>query len=354
MRHELILFLALPFFLFGSQIVRAQADGSGGRNMSSAAAEIAAAARGWIATLDEAQRRAACFAFEDEERFDWHYFPRRREGLALMDMSAGQQEAARALIRATLSKQGAMKVEAIMALEAVLAEIEGGRSSFRDPENYAFTMFGEPGETPWGWRVEGHHLSVNITVTAADSIAATPAFTGTHPARIPSGQHEGERIQKDEYFLALDLAQSLDEKQREAAVLQDRSLGNIVTGPGRADALKEPQGLPVSTLSEEQRGLLLRLVATYIGLARDEVGARYMDLVREGLDETRFAWAGGMQEGEAFYYRVHGPRVLIEFDNTQNNANHIHSLWRDPADDFGRDSLREHYERAGAAHGHRH
>lgn len=288
MRHDLILLLALPLFVLSVRVAWAQADRPGG-GPAGPAAEIAQAAKAWVESLNDGQREVAQFAFDAEERFDWHYVPRRRDGLAVKDMSGPQQDAARRLIRATLSQQGAVKVEAIMALESVLAEIESGRSSFRDPENFAFTLFGEAGSPPWGWRVEGHHLSVNVAVAPDGTITITPTFTGTNPARIPSGPREGERIQKDEYFLALELAQSLDAAQREAAVLQERSLGNIVTGPGRGDALKAPQGVPVSDLTEDQRALLMRLVETYVGLARDEVGARYMDLIREGLDETRFA-----------------------------------------------------------------
>jgi len=353
MRVDLVLILALPVIAFAHMSVFAQADRAGGNVLARAETEMAAAARNWASLLDKGQSRQALFEFNDDERFNWHYIPRNRQGLALRDMTAEQNQAARNLIKATLSQQGATKVEAIMALEAVLREVEGSSSGFRDPENYAFSLFGEPGTPPWGWRVEGHHLSINVTNAASGDISITPTFTGTNPARIPLGPRTGERIQKDEYFLALELAVSLDEGQRGKAVLGERSLGNIVTGPGRADALKQPEGLAVGDLSAEQKDLLLRLVATYVGLARDEVGERYMDLVHGGLGETRFAWAGGMSEGEAFYYRVHGPRILIEFDNTQNNANHIHAVWRDPLDDFGRDTLKEHYDSAGPGHGHR-
>lgn len=354
MRFDLVLIFALPFLVFAHAGSFAQSDKPGSGGTTSVQSGIAMAARNWLTALDETQARAAQFAFDDDERFDWHFVPRHRDGLALKDMSGEQQGRALDLVRATLSQKGSEKVEAIMALESILKDIEGSSTGFRDPKNYAFTLFGDPGTYPWGWRVEGHHLSINVTLAKDGSISLTPAFTGTNPARIPVGERTGERIQKDEYFIALELAQSLDGAQRSQAVLQERSLGNIVTGPGRGDALNQPEGLLVPDLSGKQQELLVRLIATYVGLARDEIGARYMDLARNGLSETRFAWAGGMEEGTAFYYRIHGLRILIEFDNTQNNANHIHAIWRDPVDDFGRDTLREHYEKAGKGHGHRH
>jgi hypothetical protein len=310
---------------------------------------MATAASAWLGSLGAT--KGAQFPFADDARRDWHYVPRSRPGVALRDMTAPQHAAATALLRAGLSAKGAERAEAIMALESVLADVEGSSRRFRDPANYAFVVFGTPGVVPWGWRVEGHHLSINLTVAAAGHAAFTPLFTGTSPARIPSGPRQGERIQKLEVDLGLDLVQSLDARQLAAATLQARSLGDIVSGPGRAGALATPQGLPVSELTAPQQAKLLQLVETYVGLARDEFGRPYMDLVRSGLGTTRFAWAGGQRLGTAFYYRIHGPRVLIELDNTQEGGNHVHSVWRDPVNDFGRDDLREHYRAAPHRHG---
>ena len=315
-------------------------------------AEIAAAATAWLKEL-AGQAASATFPFADEERFDWHYVPGSRRGVTFGAMTVSQRRAAGALLRSTLSAPGARKAEAVMALEAVLAEVEGSSTSYRDPEKYYVSVFGEPGVHPWGWRLEGHHLSVNVTVAAPGEVSVTPTFLGTNPARIPRGPRAGERIQKDEYHLALELAGGLDAAQRKGALLGGRSLGEVVAGPGRGDALTAPEGLPVTTLAPAQQALLMRLISAYVGLARDDIGRPYMDLVKDGWDRTRFAWAGGMQEGQAFYYRIHGPRLLIEFDNTQNSANHIHSLWRDPQNDFGRDDLKRHYKGAPLSHGHR-
>ena len=313
-------------------------------------AAMAEAANAWLVEMGT-KREKGMFAFTDDERFDWHFTPRFREGVVLRDMTAAQRAATKTLMRSTLSSPGILKEEAIMALEGILAEIEGSSLSYRDPEKYFISIFGAPGTYPWGWRLEGHHLSINVA--AAGEVSVTPTFLGTNPARVPSGPRKGLQVQYDEYILALRLARSLNDAQRGQALLGDRSLGETVAGPGRGDALAKPEGLPVASMAAAQQKLLTQLIAAYVGIARDEIGRPYMDLVRAGWAETRFAWAGPMAEGEAFYYRIHGPRILIEFDNSQGGGNHIHSLWRDPANDFGRDDLHRHYKGAPEAHGHK-
>lgn len=313
---------------------------------------MAAAARAWQQAMGD-KAPSATFAFTEDERFDWAYTPGYRKGVPIRDMTPPQRAAAAALMSSTLSAPGVAKAEAIMALEAVLAEVEGSSLDYRDPEKYFISVFGVPGRHPWGWRLEGHHLSVNVTVAAPGAVSLTPVFLGSNPAEIPGGPRKGERVQRDEYVLALRLARSLTEAQRDRALLKGRALGNVVAGPGRGDALAVREGLPADALSPPQQVLLADLIRTYVGLARDKIGRPYMDLVRAGWADTRIAWAGPMAEGRAFYYRIHGPRLLIEFDNSQNAANHIHSLWRDPANDFGRDDLHRHYKGAPEAHGHR-
>lgn len=315
--------------------------------MQDAAAVVAGmerAAHGWLAGLTASQQRVVCWAFDSEERGDWHYAPRRRHGLALRDMDAPQQAAARGLLATALSPAGDAKARAIMALETVLREIERGRGPERDPLNYAFTLFGLPGRFPWGWRVEGHHLIVNVTLAGPEQVRITPTFWGSNPARIPHGPQAGHRVMGREYHLGLELARSLTEAQRRLAVIGSRSLGNIVTERGRAQELRVPTGLSFADLDDGQRDLLMAIAAEHVGNAVDAIGRPYLDEVRRlGLDSLRLAWAGGMAEGQAFYYRLHHPRLLIELDCTQNDANHIHSVWRDPARDWGRDVLGEHY-----------
>jgi hypothetical protein len=228
-----------------------------------------------------------------------------------------------------------------MRLEAVLAEIEGSSLSYRNPEGYFVSIFGEPDVYPWGWRLEGHHLSINVTVSTANDISLTPLFTGTNPARPPAGAVVSRPIQYDEMILAARLIQTLTPEQARLAKME-RSPREIVTGPGRGDAIKESVGVPAGTLNVGQRDLLRNLISSYVGVVQDAFGQKYMSLIDAGLDKTVFAWAGEASERAAFYYRIHGPRILIEFDNTRG-GDHIHAIWRDPLDDFGRDTLREHY-----------
>jgi hypothetical protein len=258
-------------------------------------------------------------------------------------MTDQQQGAAHQLLSATLSDQGTAKARAIMALEEILRELEGDRGGRRDPVNYSFTVFGVPGTPPWGWRIEGHHLIVNVTAAPSGELAITPTFWGANPARIPVGDREGERTLEAEYNLGLELANTLTPSQRQEAVFSDRSVGNIVTERGQARALAAPTGLSCGDLGDHQRAVLTALVSAYVDNAAPAAAEAYRRSAVPDLAGLRLAWAGGMAEGEAFYYRLHGPRLLIEFDCTQDNANHIHSVWRDPQNDWGRDVLGVHY-----------
>lgn len=316
----------------------------------SPSARISRAARTWLDALTPDLGRTAVWPFADEERGNWHYAPRARAGVPLRAMTEPQQAAAHALLAATLSEQGLAKARGIMALESVLADLERDRGRHvRDPLNYSFTVFGDPTTAPWGWRVEGHHLVLNVTVAGPDSsgggapLAVTPTFWGANPARVPSGAREGERVLAEEYHLGLEIARSLDATQRSTGVLADRTPGNIITERGRAGALDAPAGLPGRDLREGQRRVLTRLLEAYVGNVSTDVLGAYRAAVLDSLDRVHLGWAGGMSEGEPFYYRLHGPAVLIEFDCTQDDANHVHSVWRAPGHDWGRDVLGEHY-----------
>jgi len=306
---------------------------------------LRAQAAAFLATLTAEQRRAARFAIDSPERVDWHYVPRARRGIALRSMDARQRAAAHALLRAALSDAGYRKATGIFALESVLRRIE--TFSFnRDPDNYAWTVFGAPEDAsgPWGFRVEGHHLSLNFAF-AAGGEAVTPSFLGANPARVPSGPLEGQRVLGAQEDLARELVRGFAPAHRAQAVIGARSLGDIVTGPGRGDALRTPAGLAIGEMDAPHRSLAERLIDEFLGNLRTELAEAQRARVRDaGLETVHFAWAGPLEPGRAHYFRLHGPRLLIEHDNTQNDANHVHSVWRDPARDFGLDVLAEHYK----------
>lgn len=305
----------------------------------------AQAAGVFLQTLAPEKRRRAMFPFDSPERFNWHYIPRRREGLPLKDMTTEERADAHLLLRSALSEAGYRKVVDIMRLEEVLRQTEFFPFS-RDPENYAFTVFSTAGAPfPLGWRVEGHHLSLNFTIVNDRHGAVTPAFMGAHPAEVRAGPLKGLRALAQEQDLAFELMRHLDPSQRRKVLLATRSLGDIVSGPGRSGELKLPVGLPLAEMTPAQRDGTMRLLQEYVRNMRDDIAEAQLRSVYEaGIDKLHFAWAGGPERGQAHYYRLHGPTLLIEYDNTRNDANHIHSVWHDLKNDFGVDLLRAHYE----------
>jgi Protein of unknown function (DUF3500) len=319
---------------------RALAEGSDG-----ARAALVAAATAFLGTLSAAERRRAVFAFDDRERLDWHYVPRRREGLALRDMPAPARAAAHELMKASLSAAGYAKAVNVIRLEDVLRQLETFGGLLRDPENYSVSVFGMPGTgAPWGWRFEGHHLSLNFSLVPSRPVAVTPTFLGANPAEVPKGPLKGLRTLAREQELGRALARSMDTPRRARMLIGDQSLGDIVSGPGRADRLGAPVGVPLGEMTGDQRGLAMSLIEEYARNMRADVAEEQLRRLRDaGLDRIHFAWAGSLEPGRAHYYRLHGPALLIEYDNTQNEANHIHSVWHDPVNDFGLDPLRAHY-----------
>lgn len=306
--------------------------------------EMAQAAEGFLGTLDASARAKAQLAFDAEERFNWHFVPRPRAGLPLKQMSEPQQQAAMRLLRAGLSEKGYTKTEAIRALETVLAEIEQNPVR-RDPELYYVTVFGQPApKGTWGWRFEGHHVSLNWTLVGGASIASTPQFFGSNPAEVRSGPKKGARALAAEEDLARALLGSLTESQRSRAVLSPAAPDDILTSNSRKAAMQEDRGVSYAELSEEQRGLLLAVIDEYASAQPRALAEGRVERLRAaGLEKIRFAWMGGLNRGERHYYRLQGPTFLIEYDNTQNDANHVHAVWRDFDGDFGVDLLEEHY-----------
>lgn len=315
-----------------------------------AACRMADAARRWLDSLDSSQCPQACFRFDSDERYVWDYRPVPRQGLALKDMDAAQGQGALALLDAGLSLRGAMRVRAIMALEPILGEIEraagAGNTLRRDPTLYWFAVFGQPGGAePWAWRVGGHHVAVHITVVDRDFVAVTPLFFGANPATVPHGPHAGLRTLAAEEDLARELLARLDAAQKAIAVVDPVAPADILTQNYRsADPNAVPVGLACAKLDSEQRDALVRLVRHYVERAAPEVAAvEWRKIEAAGLEAVTFAWAGPEARGQGHYYAVRGPRFLIEYDNTQNDANHIHSVWRDFSHDWGADLLAAHY-----------
>ena len=308
----------------------------------------AAAADRFLALLTTAQRSSATFSFDDENRTDWHYVPRRRVGLPLHAMDARQSGAAFALLGSGLSERGVSLARGVLELEGILRELEGGFwGPQRDPGRYHLAVFGQPADAqPWGWRFEGHHPSVNVTEPGPGAQVIAPLFIGANPAKVPSGPKQGLRLLAAEQDLAFALLASLDPAQRARAVIAKRTFGDIVTGNDPAVQGMPFAGLPASAMTAAQQRQLRGLLAVYARRMADGAAARQLARIdAAGFDRLHFAWAGAEQPDEPHYYRVHGPTLLVEFDNSQGNANHIHTVWRDLQNDFGGDLLRQHHAR---------
>lgn len=305
------------------------------------------AAGAFLSSLRPELRERVSLSFDDTNRLDWHYVPRARRGVSLKDMNEEERAAAHDLLRAGLSTRGYLKAVTVIALEDVLrrmAEARGRRADYRDPGLYFVTVFGDPGgEEPWGWRFEGHHLSLQFT-SAAGEVAVTPMFYGSNPARVREGPSAGLGVLVDEELLARRLLGSLDAAQREAGVRASDVPGDILLSPGAAvDRLDTNTGVAYADMSEAQRAIVESLLEVWTGnLEPGLAEAQSARMRAAGLDGVRFLWIGSDLPGRPHYYRLSGPSFVIEYDNTQDGANHIHTVWRDPERDFGADLLAEH------------
>ena len=302
------------------------------------------AASGFLDTLTPEQKSRATFPLSSDERENWHFVPIARKGLPLKDMEPKQRDAATNLLKTGLSKSGISKVETIRSLENVLKEIEKGSGPTRDSDAYFVSVFGTPDDKqPWGWRFEGHHFSVNFTLVG-EGVSASPAFYGSNPATVRI-EHpmKGVRALSGEEDAARALLNSLTDAQKSEAIIEKDAPNDILSFDKRKAEALAPGGLPAGKLTKAQKPLLRKLIAVYAGNMVPELAkARQKRIATAGEDKLVFAWAGSVEVGKRHYYRVQGPTALIEYDNTQNDANHIHSVWRDFDGDFGRDLLAEH------------
>ena len=320
--------------------------------------EMVEATNAFVSSLSVQQRNNGIYTFEDEERFNWHFIPRDRKGVPFRSMSDSQRAAAQNVLQTFFSAKGYQRAEAVRSLESVLAEIEVNGRFDRDPELYFLTIFGTPGlDSNWALRYEGHHLAYNWTFVSGMGIASSPQFFGSNPAEVRSGEKIGTRVLSVEEDLGRDLVSALSADQKKMAILDLEVPGDIFTAAEREITRLENSGISYSELNSRQKRMLIALIDELASMQSEVIAEARMASIRsEGLEDIKFAWIGGIERGDPHYYRVQGSGFLIEYDNTQNNANHIHLVWRDFTGDFGRDLIRMHYQAAangfGATHNH--
>jgi hypothetical protein len=299
----------------------------------------------FLAALDADQRAKATFPLETDERMNWHYIPKERKGLPLREMMPYQKHLASALLAAGLSQTGYIKAVTIMSLEDVLRIIENDSGERRNPEKYYFSIFGTPSDhAAWGFRVEGHHLSQNYTVVNGKVIDG-PSFFGANPAEVLQGPRKGLRTLAGEDDLGFELLHALDEPHQKVAIVDPTAYKDILTAASRKAALQgQPSGVSAAKMNTRQFDALMALLEEYAHNVPDDLADRRMEQINQAGRTIYFAWSGGINRGDPHYYRVQTTTFLIELDDTQDHANHIHSVWRDFNGDFGEDLLHEHYQ----------
>ena len=316
---------------------------------------MASAANAFVNSLSADQKSKAMFPFRSDERFHWNFIPSEmfpRNGLLLKDMNENQRKLVHDLLKSALSQRGYMTASSIMELESTLGDLErraresglSAESMVRDPLKYYVSIFGTPStKETWGWRVEGHHVSLHFTVINGNLVASSPTFFGSNPAEVREGPKKGLRILGDQEDAARDLVMSFNDAQKTKAIIQRVALDEIVTTNKLDINPLSPVGITANEMTPQQREMLMKVVNIYISKMADDIAAdRSAKVQKAGIDKIAFAWAGEAQRGKKHYYRIQGPTFLIEHDNTQNDGNHVHSVWRDFNGDFGRDLLREH------------
>jgi hypothetical protein len=339
---------------------------------------MAGAAGHFVESLDRMQAMGTVFKFDSPQRTAWHYFPEPgftdeygyvRNGITFHKMNPKQRHFAYGLLSSGLGRAGFGKAMNVMALEEIVRAIEDDHTGYRDADSFHFSVFGEPSLTgDWAWRVEGHHLSLHYLIKNGELVSASPTFFGANPHESPQGLHKGFRALSSEEDLARALIKSLDASQRKTAIFDKAAPYDIITmADDRAKLDGDPQGLAASEVSDKHYEQLLDLVAEYAYNMPPEVAARRMKMARETPREKLFfGWAGDIERAApqpikigskttenrhiaGNYYRIQSPEFLIEYANTQNQANHSHSVWREFDGDFGYDVMAAHYK--GDSHG---
>lgn len=314
------------------------------------AARVARAVDAFLGGLPDALRAKAQRDLADGERTQWHFVPGRYAGVELGALDDAQRARAHDVLRAFLSAKGYAKTAAIIDLENVLHDLEsaaGRDASHRDPGRYTLLIFGEPAaDGTYAVRFQGHHLSLQFVVHEGRVAGHTPRFLGTNPHEVQSGRRRGLRVLGAEEDLARALLLLLDDAQLAQAVIAETAPKDVLLGPGKPpSALGARRGLPWHAMNATQRGVLWRLIEEYANVWHGDFASVELERIRAaGLDELSFAWAGGRERAQGHYYRIHGNDFAIEYDNTQNGTNHVHTVWRDFKRDHGGDLLRRHLE----------
>lgn len=352
--------LGLLLFAFGLGHRLHSAESQSGTAATAQALRTTATA--FLGSLTPEQRKLALFAADDPERKDWSNLPHTihaRKGISLGELSPEQRVKAHQLLQAGLSSQGYLKASGIMQLDEVLLHLSGQDKQAKPMfglRYYWLSFLGEPAaDQPWGWQLDGHHLALNFSL-AGDRVAMTPQFMGSDPHEVRDGLHAGWRVLGAEDDKGLALMRALRPDQQKRALISTTAPADVLTGPGKDKALPKTEGLPFPDLDDEQKTLLLTLVDEYVRNYRPDLAREQLDRInRSGWKQVHFAWAGPVGPTEAYYYRIHGPTVLIEFDNNHppgrqdGPINHIHSVFRDPQNDYGEDLLRRHLEESHGA-----
>ncbi len=314
--------------------------------------ELNTLAAEFINTLNPELKSQTIFTLDSEERLNFNFVPIIRKGPTFHDFSEKQKQAAMALLRASLSREGLRKTEEIMALEDVLHEIEGGKfkwpdgSPGRDALNYHFCVFNDPATQQfWGWRFEGHHISFNFVASRGKIVASTPSFLGSNPAIVLEGAQKGKEVLKLETQLGFAMVNSLSKEQLTKALFSEKAPKEILTANKQVVSNLDPPGISYTDLTKDQKEALEKLLMVYLDNYESGFSQSLLDKIKtSGMNQLSFAWAGSLVPGKGHYYRIQSPVILIEYDNTQNNANHVHTAVRDLTNDFGRDLLKEHYK----------
>lgn len=303
----------------------------------------------FIETLNKKQLNKLLMPLDDTSRKEWHYLPAAswpRHGLKIGSLNSIQEKAFFNMLKSFLSSSGLNKTKDIIQLENVLVEL-GGNPARRDAGAYYFSIFGNPKtDSVWAWSFEGHHLSLNFTVSK-NVLSTTPRFFGANPGTVPSGTKKGNRVLQREEDLGFELLNSFSDIQKKEVIFSAKASSDILTRNAIEVTPLQPIGIKASALSYKQKELLKRLLKEYLSaLSKTEAEKREQKILEEEFDAITFAWAGAKKKGIGHYYRIQGNSFLIEFDNTQNNANHIHTVWRDFNGDFGKDLIKAHLHNA--------